>query len=94
MDTREIQRALTTLIDFFDTGNNESDAAAKAVLVADSEYDEYWRPEIERFRKSVEWTGLRGPEAEMLVSRLRQAVELIAVEKITSLSGNSTHEIR
>ena len=81
MDAREIQRALATLIDFFETGNNESDAAAKAVLVSDSNYDEYWCHEVEKFRKSVDWTGLRGPEAEILVSRLRQAAELIAVEK-------------
>ena len=81
METREIQRTLTTLIDFFETGNNESDASAKAVLTSDSNYDEYWRPEIEKFQKSIDWTGLRGPEAEILVCRLRQAAELIAVEK-------------
>jgi len=81
VEAREIQRTLTTLIDFFETGNNESDAAAKAVLTSDNNYDEYWRPEIEKFQKSIDWTGLRGPEAEILVSRLRQAAELIAVEK-------------
>jgi hypothetical protein len=81
VEAREIQRALTTLIDFFETGNNESDAAAKAVLASDSNYEEYWSPEIEKFQKSIEWTGLRGPEAEILVSRLRQAAQLIGVEK-------------
>ena len=78
MDTKEIHQALTTLIDYFEAGNTESDAAAKAVLVADLNYDDYWRPEIERFRQSVDWTGLRGPEAELLANRLRQAAELIA----------------
>jgi hypothetical protein len=81
VDTREIQRVLTALIDYFEAGNDESDAAAKAVLVADSEYREYWGPEIERFQKSIEWTGLRGPEAEMLAGRLRLAADLIAGEK-------------
>jgi hypothetical protein len=81
VETREIQRTLTTLIDFFETGNNESDAAARAVLVSDSNYDEYWCPEIEKFLKSIDWTGLRGPEAEILAGRLRKAAELIGVEK-------------
>jgi hypothetical protein len=81
MDVREIHQVLATLIDYFEAGNSESDAAAKAVLIADSNYDDYWQPEIERFRKSADWTGLRGPEAELLASRLRQAVALIADEK-------------
>ena len=78
MDIGEIQRTLTTLIEYFEAGNRESDAAAKAVLAADGEYDEYWRPEIERFRQSVEWTGLQGPEAGLLVDRLRLAAEWLA----------------
>jgi hypothetical protein len=67
VEAREIKRTLTTLIDFFETGNNESDAAAKAVLTSAGNYDEYWSPEIEKFQKSIDWTGLRGPEAEILV---------------------------
>ena len=81
MDTEEIERVLVTLIDYFEAGNPESDAAAKAVLVADGEYEEYWRPEIEKFQHSLEWTGLRGPEAELLADRLRRAVELLAGRK-------------
>lgn len=81
MDTREIQRVLATLIDYFEAGNRESDAAAKAVFAADSEFDGYWRAEIERFQQSVEWTGLRGPEAEILAVRLRQAAGLVAGEQ-------------
>ena len=77
MNTREIERVLTTLIDYFEAGNPESDAAAKAILAADGEYDEYWRAEIERFRQSVLWTGLRGPEAELLADRLRLILTLI-----------------
>jgi hypothetical protein len=81
MDAKEIQQALNILIDYFEAGNSESDAVAKAILVSDSKYNEYWHPAIERFRISVEWTGLRGPEAEMLANRLRQAAELVAGEK-------------
>ena len=80
MDIMETQRVLATLIDYFEAGNRESDAAAKAVLAADSEFDEYWRAEIERFQRSVEWSGLRGPEAEILAARLRQAARLLAGE--------------
>jgi hypothetical protein len=81
MDNMEIQRVLATLIDYFEAGNRESDAAAKAVLAADSEYDQYWRMEIERFKRSVEWSGLRGPEAEILAIGLRQAAALVAGEQ-------------
>lgn len=76
MEIKEIQRVLTTLIEYFEAGNTESDAAAKAVLSADGD-DGYWRAEVERFQKSDLWTGLRGPEAELLADRLRQAVQLI-----------------
>ncbi len=76
-ETKKIQRVLNTLIDYFEAGNPESDAAAKAILVADSEYEDYWRPEIEKFQCGVEWTGLRGPEAELLSGRLRRAAQLV-----------------
>lgn len=78
METTEVGRVLNTLADYFAGGNPESDAAARAVLVADGDYQDYWRPEIERFRQGVEWTGLRGPEAELLANALRQAGRLIA----------------
>ena len=78
MNIEGIQQALTTLSDYFAAGNDESDAAAKAVLVADSAYDDYWRPEVEQFQRSAEWTGVRAPEAELLVHFLRQASEIIS----------------
>jgi hypothetical protein len=78
MDIMEIQRVLATLIDYFESGNSESDAAAKNILASSGEFDEYWQAEIERFQRSVEWTGLRGQEAEILATRLRQAASLIA----------------
>jgi len=78
MDTGKIDQALITLIDYFEAGNSESDQVAKAILVADSTYDKYWHPEIKRFQKSCDWTGLRSPEAELLAGLLRQATELIA----------------
>jgi len=78
MDTRKIQQALSTLIEYFEAGNKASDAAAKAILSTDSRFDEYWYPEIDRLQKSSEWTGLRGPEAELLAGLLRQAIDLIS----------------
>lgn len=78
MEATEIERVLITLIEYFEGGNPESDAAAKAILTADSEYEEYWRADIEKFRRSAEWTGLRGPEAELLANGLRLAVQLLA----------------
>lgn len=78
MDIMEIQRVLTTLIDYFEAGNRESDAAAKNILASNSEFAEYWQAEIERFQRSVEWTGLRGQEAEILATRLRHAAGLIS----------------
>jgi hypothetical protein len=80
MDIMEIQRVLATLVDYFESGNSESDAAAKNILASSGEFDEYWQAEIERFQRSVEWTGLRGQEAEILATRLRQAAGLIAGE--------------
>lgn len=80
MDIKAMQRGLTALIEYFEAGNPDSDAAAKAVLAADGD-QEYWRAEIEEFRQSVEWTGLRGPEAEILASRLRQAEQLLSRHK-------------
>lgn len=80
MDIVEIQRTLATLIEYFESGNRESDAAAKNILASSSEFDEYWQTEIERFQRSAEWTGLRGQEAEILATRLRQAADLIAGE--------------
>jgi len=78
MTTRKIQQALNTLVEYFEAGNSESDASAKAILLADSRYDEYWHSEIDKLQKSYDWTGLRGPEAELLAGLLRQATELIA----------------
>jgi hypothetical protein len=77
VDKRDEQRLLTALIDYFESGTREADAAAKAVLAADGDFDTYWRAEIERFQKSVLWTGLRGPEAELLATGLRQAAGLV-----------------
>lgn len=66
----QAQRLLDALITFFETGIAETDAAAKAILQADADYHEYWQVEIEHFQKSVEWTGIRSPEAELLAAGL------------------------
>jgi hypothetical protein len=81
MDARDTLVALTCLIDYFEAGNNDSDEAAKAILASDSRFTEYWYPAIKRFRTSADWTGLRGPEAELLANRLRSARELIDAKK-------------
>lgn len=80
MDISEIHRVLTTLIEYFEAGNRESDAAAKAFFAADGD-EAYWMAELDRFKRSGEWTGLRGPEAELLAVCLRRAAELIGVEE-------------
>lgn len=62
---------LQTMIDYFETGNQQTDAVAKAILESDIAYNEKWEAEIRRFRNSTAWTGIRSPEAEILTAALR-----------------------
>lgn len=71
MDTRTALRLLQTMIDYFETGNQESDGAAKAIIESDFQSVQDWRAEIDRRREQGEWTGLRAPEAEMIAAALR-----------------------
>jgi hypothetical protein len=73
MNRIEVQQALQTLISYFETGNQETDAAAKAIVASDADNRQ---EAIERFRNSTEWTGIRAPEAEMLALALREASEV------------------
>ena len=66
MEKNVILHLLQSMIDFFEAGNRQSDGAAKAIIESDSEYPEYWQKEIKRFKAEGEWTGLRGPEAEII----------------------------
>lgn len=72
MDKKISEKALQALIDFFEAGNNESDTAAKSILDADYANKDYWRQEILHLRMGTLWSGLRAPEAELLVMALHE----------------------
>lgn len=63
---------LHLLIDYFESGNTETDAAAKAVIESDMDGREIWSEVIRQYRQGAEWTGLRAPEAEILANALRE----------------------
>lgn len=77
MDQTYSLRLLQTLIDYFEAGNQQTDAVAKAILENDFEYKTKWEDEIKRFRNSTDWTGLRSPEAEILAAALRFLLQLL-----------------
>jgi hypothetical protein len=77
MNKSEVQRALQTLITYFETGNKETDAVAKDIFASDAYY---WQAVVERFRQGTDWTGIRAPEAEMLAFALREAGDLLGLE--------------
>lgn len=64
-------KVLDILIDFFEAGNSLTDSAAKLILKEDGEYEDYWSRVIKQFGSSVDWTGIRAPEAEFLSLQLR-----------------------
>ena len=80
MESIDTFRVLEIIIDFFEAGNQKTDAAAKAIFESDLEYGDYWRGEIQRLRKGVEWTGIRCVEAEILTSVLHRVKESIRSE--------------
>lgn len=59
------------MIDYFEAGNKESDKAAKAIIEWDFENEALWQQELTRLRETGEWTGLRAPEADIIVEMLR-----------------------
>ena len=70
MDRTAAIHLLQVMIDYFEAGNQHTDAAAKAIIESDFEYPENWQAEIRRCKAEGEWTGLRAPEAEILASAL------------------------
>ncbi len=76
-----LRRLLDTLATYLETGNAETDNVAKMVLAADVEYNEYWRPEVERFRRNGDWTGIRAPEAEMMALLLREVARRLGLSE-------------
>ncbi|HHO49038.1 MAG TPA: hypothetical protein ENN06_11405 [Desulfobacteraceae bacterium] len=71
MDRNTALQLLQTMIDYFETGTRETDQAAKAILEWDFQSPVDWPAAITRFRESIEWTGVRAPEAEMIAAALR-----------------------
>lgn len=78
MEKTEALHLLQSMIDYFEAGNQETDAAAKDILDSDIDYRDQWRQAGEELRQGTEWTGLRAPEAELVARGLRRIQELLA----------------
>lgn len=78
MDRTASLYLLQAMIDYFEAGNKETDAAAKAIIESDFERKALWQEEIGRLREGEEWTGLRAPEAEIVAAALRQMQRMLA----------------
>lgn len=77
MESRDALRLLQTMIDYFEAGNRETDAAAKAIIESDIEYGENWQRQIKGLRQGVAWTGLRSPEAELVAAALHSIQQML-----------------
>ena len=66
------EHVLQLLIEYFEAGNKQTDAAAKDIIETDFEYEEIWQAEMKRFMKGGGWTRIRAPQAEMLAGALQQ----------------------
>lgn len=77
MDRVASLHLLQTMIDYFEAGNRETDAAAKAIIESDFEYRENWEKEIASLQKGQEWTGLRAPEAEVVAAALHAIQQML-----------------
>ena len=71
MKRNDARQLLQALIDYLEAGNPAADAAAKAIIESDFEHRDTWRAELTKLRQGAEWTGLRAPEADLLVTALR-----------------------
>jgi len=81
MNTSDPEKVLDLLIEYFETGNAATDAAAKAIFTEDGEYDDHWREVLDEFRQGIDWTGVRGPEAEFLALSLKSLRERLSDKK-------------
>lgn len=77
MDMTTAIHLLQVMIDYFEAGNQHTDAVAKSIIESDFEYLENWQAEIRRCKAEAEWTGLRAPEAEILASALSTVQKLL-----------------
>lgn len=71
MDDKSAFNLLQTLVEYFETGSNESDRAAKTIIEWDFELLADRQSEIQNLRDAGEWSGLRAPEADFIASGLR-----------------------
>ena len=81
MDKNTALHVLQTMIEYFEAGNKETDAAAKAIIEWDFEYTDYWEEKMRLYRQGGEWTGIRSVEAEMVAAALRDMQTLLEKEK-------------
>jgi len=77
MDRKDGVLLLQAMIDYFEAGNQQSDAAAKDIIESDFNNFEKWQAEIKRRKAEGEWSGLRAPEAEILSSALGTIQKLL-----------------
>lgn len=77
MDKTGALRLLQALIEYFEAGNKTSDTIAKDILDSDGENLDFWQKEIQQLKNGADWTGLRAPEADILVLALRQINKMI-----------------
>ena len=76
MDRTTAIHLLQVMIDYFEAGNQHTDAVAKSIIESDFEYLENWQV-IRRSKAEAEWNGLRAPEAEILASALSTVQKLL-----------------
>lgn len=77
MDEKGALHLLQTLIDYFEAGNQETDAAAKAIIASDFDYGDKWQGEIKELLAEADWTGLRAPEAEIVTMGLLRLQKMV-----------------
>ena len=77
MDKNIALHVLQTMIEYFEVGNKETDAAAKAIIEWDFEYTDYWKEKLRQYMRSGDWTRIRAPEAELVALALRDIQALL-----------------
>ena len=68
---------LQVMIDYFETGNKQTDSAAKAIIESDFEYLDGWQTEIRRLKAEGDWSGVRAPEADIVARNLHVIQEIL-----------------
>ena len=75
MDQIDTQQVIELLIDYFGTGNKETDAVAKLILQSSPDYTSTWQNDIQRIQKGIDWTGIRAVEADIILFALQQLLD-------------------